>query len=280
VQGVDADEVRVAAASVGGPSSAVLPALPRAVDLRGPGFPSVQAQGELNSCTAHVLAALVYHDMFKRDPQTAFEPSRLFLYYNQRDLRHEVGKPRFGRRGAPVCMPDAVKSIRRTGFCREAEWPYDPALADVKPPASLYEFAARQCAYDYSPVPADIAQVKACLAEGFPVACGIVMYQSFFGPAVRRTGMVSLPAPDESLRGGHAVALVGYDDARRHFIARNSFGPDWGDRGHCYLPYDFLANPRHGFDFWIVRSEHEGAVEIAGTAASRGRQESTGVLHG
>jgi C1A family cysteine protease len=232
----------------------VLAAPPAAVDLRSCGFPPVRAQGSLNSCTAHVLAALLYHDMCKRCPGEAFEPSRLFIYYNQRDLRREVGNTRYGRRGAPVRMSDCIRSIQATGFCSEAQWAYVEALADVKPAASLYEFAAGRRSYKYFPVAPEIAHLKGCLAEGYPLACGIAMYESFLGPVVRRSGIVSLPAAGEVLRGGHAVAIVGYDDARSHFIARNSFGPQWGDGGHCYLPYGFLADPGRGFDFWIVSS--------------------------
>ncbi len=241
----------------------VLAAVPAAVDLRGCGFPPVHAQGELNSCTAHVLSALLYHAMFKRCRDEAFEPSRLFLYYNQRNFRRAVGKPRYGRRGAPVCMADGIKSIRDNGFCSEQQWPYVETMFDVKPASSLYEFSARRRAYRYFPVAADIAHLKGCLSEGYPLACGIAMYESFLGPAVRRSGRVALPAAGEGLRGGHALVVVGYDDARQHFIARNSFGPHWGDGGHCYLPYAFLADPRRGFDFWIVRAITGGAGESA-----------------
>jgi hypothetical protein len=233
------------------PLPETLAALPPAIDLRAVGFPPVHAQGALNSCTAHVLAALIHYDMVRRCPGEAFEPSRLFIYYNQREFRRDTGTAH-RRCGAPVRMDDGIGSIRASGFCREAEWPYVEALFDVRPAAPLYEIAARQRSHDYSRVTPDIAHLKACLAEGYPFACGIAMYASFLGPAMRRSGIVSLPKTGEVLRGGHAVAVVGYDDARGHFIARNSFGPDWGDAGHCYLPYEFLGDPRYGFDFWIV----------------------------
>lgn len=254
------------------PSPDVLADLPAAVDLRGCGFPPVRAQGELNSCTAHVLAALLYHAMFKRCRDEAFEPSRLFLYYNQRDLRRAIGKARHGHRGAAVRMADGIMSIRATGFCSEEQWPYVETMFDVKPAPSLYGLAARHCAHDYLPVAGNVAHLKACLAEGYPFACGIVMYRSFFAPTVRHSGIVPWPAPDETMRGGHALAVVGYDDARQYFIARNSFGPQWGDGGHCYLPYAFLSDPRYGFDFWTVRSAsgHPAAVSESDEASSTG----------
>jgi C1A family cysteine protease len=36
----------------------------------------------------------------------------------------------------------------------------------------------------------------------------------------------------DTARGGHAVALVGFDSGR--FIVRNSWGTDWGDGGFAY----------------------------------------------
>ena len=42
--------------------------------------------------------------------------------------------------------------------------------------------------------------------------------------------------------GGHAVCCVGYDDMKQHFIVLNSWGTEWGDRGYCYIPYQFIVN--------------------------------------
>ena len=36
----------------------------------------------------------------------------------------------------------------------------------------------------------------------------------------------------DTVRGGHAVCLVGY--AQEHFIVRNSWGTRWGDAGSAY----------------------------------------------
>jgi hypothetical protein len=38
--------------------------------------------------------------------------------------------------------------------------------------------------------------------------------------------------------GGHAVSLVGYDDAARAWIVRNSWGEDWGDKGFFKISWD------------------------------------------
>ena len=49
--------------------------------------------------------------------------------------------------------------------------------------------------------------------------------------------------------GGHAFAIVGYDD--RGFWVQNSWGSRWGAKGFCHLGYDdWLQN---GYDCWVAR---------------------------
>jgi C1A family cysteine protease len=51
------------------------------------------------------------------------------------------------------------------------------------------------------------------------------------------------------------MAVVGYDDARRRFLIRNSMGASWGDGGYGSVPYEYLADPRLAADFWTSGDE-------------------------
>jgi len=42
---------------------------------------------------------------------------------------------------------------------------------------------------------------------------------------------------NNTVRGGHAVAIVGYTPDR--FIVRNSWGTTWGDKGFAYASLDY-----------------------------------------
>ena len=55
-----------------------------------------------------------------------------------------------------------------------------------------------------------------------------------------------MPDASEPVLGGHAVAAVGYDDAAQCFIIRNSWGAGWGDRGYCYMPYQYSDRHQPG----------------------------------
>ncbi|HBN08566.1 MAG TPA: hypothetical protein DD435_07915 [Cyanobacteria bacterium UBA8530] len=63
---------------------------------------------------------------------------------------------------------------------------------------------------------------------------------------VASTGIMPMPKPSEQVFGGHAVLAVGYDDAKKVLIVRNSWGSGWGDKGYFYMPYD---NMKYNHDF-------------------------------
>ena len=56
-------------------------------------------------------------------------------------------------------------------------------------------------------------------------------------------------APDAKIIGGHAFAIVAYD--QRGFWIQNSWADDWGKDGFAQISYDdWLAN---GSDIWVAR---------------------------
>jgi C1A family cysteine protease len=43
--------------------------------------------------------------------------------------------------------------------------------------------------------------------------------------------------------------MVGYRLPEQQFLAKNSFGTAWGDRGYCWIPFEYLE--QHGYDRWV-----------------------------
>jgi len=230
----------------------VVRALPAAVDLR-PHCPPVFDQGSLGSCTANAIAGAIAFEQRKLDTPQRFTPSRLFIYYNERELQGTVNADT----GAP--LREGMKAVNRVGVCPEdqpeetANWPYIPTQFAERPPAGCYTAARHVRALSYRRLRHSSEMLKSCLAEGYPFVFGISVYESFEGPQVKQTGMVELPTAGERLIGGHAVMAVGYDDARKVLIARNSWGTAWGDQGYFYLPYDYVFARRLARDFWTIR---------------------------
>ena len=95
--------------------------------------------------------------------------------------------------------------------------------------------------------------MRSCLSDGCPFIFGFSVYESFESDAVAATGIVPMPGKTETCLGGHAVMAVGYDDSKQWIIVRNSWGPDWGDKGYFYLPYAYITNNNLADDFWTIR---------------------------
>jgi C1A family cysteine protease len=220
-------------------------ALPSSVDLR-PQCPPVYDQGQLGSCTANAIAAAIEFDQIKQK-KTPFIPSRLFIYYNERAMEGTVDSD------AGAAIRDGIKAVNKKGACNETEWPYDVSRFTVKPSDQCYKDALLDRALKYQSISHNLNQMKACLASGYPFVFGFTVYESFESSEVAQTGIVPMPQYEEQVLGGHAVVAVGYNDAQRVFIVRNSWSDQWGDKGYCYMPYAYLTNSQLASDFWTIR---------------------------
>jgi C1A family cysteine protease len=219
--------------------------LPVRVDLRGAGMPTVYDQEDLGSCTANSVGGICQYEDNKDG--VSIMPSRLFVYYNTRDLEGTVQVDS----GAEI--RNTMKAVNSWGYCNESLWPYDTNKFSVKPPPAVYDEAKAELVTSYNRVTQQAQYIKAALAEKHPIAFGFMVYSSFESPEVAETGIVSMPRPfSEDPIGGHAVVLVGYDDVKQLFTVRNSWGPNWGDKGYFYMPYQYILDKNFSSDFWIV----------------------------
>jgi C1A family cysteine protease len=220
--------------------------LPSKMDLR-PNMPPIYAQGGLGSCTAQaIVAAVVY--LLKKQKSSLIQPSRLFLYYNERVILGTVDED------SGAMIRDGMKSLAKDGVCQELMWPYTIQNFTKKPSDACYREASRHQALKYFRIPtSNLAQCKMCLAMGFPFVFGMAVYESFETSEATRTGEVPMPLPTETMLGGHAVLAVGYDDIRKVVICRNSWGSSWGMHGYFTLPYAFLQNSDFTDDYWTLR---------------------------
>lgn len=210
--------------------------LPESVDLRNK-FPAVYDQGTLGSCTANAVVA-AYQYLNKKH-----YGSRLFLYYNTRMLDKTINYD------AGSTLTQTINAAKKYGICQDNNWAYSPSRFKIRPKIAAYTNARPFVIQESEPIMPTITQLKACLAEGYPFICGILVYSSFMSAEVRSTGRVPLPQSGEEIIGGHAIVCVGYN--KDGWIMRNSWGPRWGDRGHFYLPYSYLIDEM-ACDFWKI----------------------------
>ena len=220
--------------------------LPPSVDLRSE-CPPIYDQGQLGSCTGNGIAAAIEFDQ-RKQRKKEFAPSRLFIYYNERVIEGTVSQD------AGAQIRDGIKSVAKLGAPPESDWPYDISKFAQRPPKKAYSDAKQDLVSSYSRVAQDLNQMRGCLAEGYPFVLGFTVYQSFESQTVAKTGIVPMPASGETVLGGHCVVAMGYDDGKRAFIIRNSWGTGWGIKSYCLMPYEYLISPRLASDFWTIRS--------------------------
>jgi C1A family cysteine protease len=233
--------------------------LPDKVDLRL-AMPPVYDQGRIGSCVSNAISGSLQFLRKKLGKTDDFTPSRLFNYWNTRNLEKSVAYD------AGAIIRDSIKIINSLGAPQEQKWQYSDTPPNYytnkwkstdkprrKPGASAYASGTSHEAVSYEVVPTTLTMMKTCLSDGYPFIFGFSVYESFESAEVARTGIVPIPKASEQLLGGHAVMAVGYDDSTQRFIIRNSWGVNWGDKGYFYMPYEYLTNGGLSSDFWTIR---------------------------
>jgi C1A family cysteine protease len=207
--------------------------------------PAVEEQGNLGSCTANALAgALEYLEL--KDSVRFEDLSRLFIYYNERMIENSI------MTDSGAMIRDGIKALKKQGVCSEKKWPYDISKFTYKPDENCFREALDHQITDYQRLNT-LEEMRACLASGFPFVFGFTVYESFESKKTALTGVAHMPGPKERALGGHAVVAVGYNDAKKRFLVRNSWGAKWGKKGYFTMPYEYLSDRNLSDDFWTIR---------------------------
>jgi C1A family cysteine protease len=200
----------------------------------------VESQDSLGSCSANAITNAYELCVNRLYPEYFIHLSRLFVYYNTR-VEHGIVEEDEG-----MFLRDGMKSLSKYGVCTEELWPYDINRFAQRPTDECYEDAEKRIILKYQKL-ISIYYITEVLNNNKPVVFGMTIYDSFMN-LNERISTVSFPSRKENNLGGHAMCMVGYDLEKRLFLAKNSFGPDWGDNGYCWIPFDYIR--QEGYDIW------------------------------
>lgn len=242
------------------PEMAVRQTFPPLISLQSLMSP-IEDQGSLGSCVAHASTGAIEFLELKElkensggaevFPDKTFDPiSRLFNYFNARALDGHADQD------SGTTISSVIRAMKTWGICRESIWPYLPKMVNKAPDSNAYKEGAQHIVLgDYRLDNTVMDQLKQCLVTGYPIIFGMSVFDSFMSEESARTGLIPMPSRKETMVGGHALCMVGYDDSNHAFIIRNSWGINWGMHGYCYIPYDYLTNKDLATDFWTLRKE-------------------------
>jgi C1A family cysteine protease len=220
-------------------------------------MPEVYNQLSIGSCQSNALGACIQYTL--KSPNI---PSRLFLYYNARKLMGTINQD------SGSTMQAVYQGAQRFGVCNESLWPYITPPNDgvgitipvqemyVCPPMPVYTAAAKDLLVRMESLTSTDA-IKHALSNKIPITFGMEVYSYFESAYMASTGMLQMPGPTDSLIGGHALVIVGFDDAKKLYKIRNSWGTNWGLNGYFYAPYAYIENPSLAFQFSAVLAMEE-----------------------
>lgn len=232
-------------------SASLLSSLPAKVDLRD-GCSPIRDQGHTEGCVAFATVCGLGEFITKKQGHAQLLSPR-FLWALTRKQEHSLDK------NQGTYPTDAAKLAREIGFVAESDFPMDAGITEAMPnfndvitqaPDSTLIASAKKKRLMTGVQPVQsIHAMKQSLADGLPVVIAIAVLPSFENTG--SDGVVPMPKASEESLGGHALTCVGYDNDAERFIIRNSWGTKWGDKGYCYLPYDYvrkgLTNVYQGF---------------------------------
>ncbi len=125
------------------------------------------------------------------------------------------------------------------GSAKEADYPYRGVKGNCKAEINRpYKAVAWGFVEHDGSIPS-IAKMKQALCEHGPLAVGVNVTRAFLA----YTGGVF----NENASGdiNHGVTLIGWDDAKKAWLIKNSWGPGWGqtcgygtERGYMWIAYD------------------------------------------
>lgn len=195
---------------------------------------SVSNQRWLPSCTANATC-----DAFEYVYKDKIDLSRMFVYWTSRPMKNQL---------TGVSLRSSLDSIRVFGVPPEVLWPYDLEKVNDQPSEESFRVAKDRRKTTYYRVKEN-DEIVAAINAGWPVLFSIQLDKSF---------EIDPISPDHIFDGKeltnsyHSMIVVGYRyvDSQLQFRVRNSWGPNWCDKGYCWFTSEYLKSRM--MDAWAI----------------------------
>ena len=219
--------------------------LPNVVSLRAH-CPTPQYQGKNNACTAWAttygaltIMRAVQSDVKDTAIVQRMSHSAAFVYNNLIDVRTknpcETG----------VGLRECLLFLQAKGACLTSNFSHTDDYSQ-KADTALWQEAGQYRITDFGAVfrvkddsIVKILQMRRLLTAHKPIVIAFSVTPSFQN-LTHRTEVWS-STKEEPILGGHAVVIIGYNQAEQSFELMNSWGSEWGNGGFAKISYsDFI----------------------------------------
>ncbi|QRA44286.1 C1 family peptidase [Chryseobacterium cucumeris] len=200
-----------------------------------PNTPPIANQGQEGSCvafaTAYAAASILEYNF-----KGITNPRSPEYVYNQIKVN-----------GCPngTYASSGLNLIKDQGVCSWDEMPYTDVECSTQPNATQKSAASTHKFTTWATVDkTNITNIKTLLSMNLPIIITVTVDGSF--DSLSSANNWIWKSHSGAVRGGHAICVVGYDDAKQAFKVQNSWGTTWGNNGFFWIDYAFFAKARKG----------------------------------
>jgi hypothetical protein len=207
------------------------PSIPASKDLRATWW-GIADQGSTGSCVGWACADSLFRWHFVKSGRiTQTTPlSPRFIWMASKETDPFLSRPSTFIETEGTSLKAALDIARKFGVVRDSVLPFGSGRLYRGTAGTFYAIAAQLKIVAYFNLGTNQTNWRIWLATNGPILTRLNVDDTWYKATVNG-GDLPEYFPDTA-RGGHAVALVGYDSGR--FIVRNSWGTDWGDGGFAY----------------------------------------------
>lgn len=206
-------------------------------------------QGPWGSCTAFSMRYAYMLWYLRTNGTLPPEPSVAYWYAQS---RNKLLGGTLSDTGSTTAA--TVWVLANLGTPTNSQWPYTAANVFIKPTISSLtnpKNSVPSVVTVYKNPVNTLEVLKRVIADNKTLLASIMVYSSMMTTKVFVSGKVPMPNMSrESLQGGHAIAITGYDDAAQCFLFRNSWGSYDGINGEFTIPYNYITNPKLASSFY------------------------------
>lgn len=219
--------------------SAPVAALPASVDLRATWW-DIGDQELTGSCVGWGSTDGVarYHFVKAGRLNQKEKLSPRFTWMAAKETDEFTRRPETFIEEAGTSLKSAVDILRKYGAIPEAQLPFHVStFMNLGDENTFFATAATRRIAAYFNLGKNLISWRTWLAKHGPILAALSVDASWDN-ATETHGKLDTFQPN-TVRGGHAIAIVGYT-ADKRFIVRNSWGKAWGDYGFAYASEAYI----------------------------------------